>query len=133
MTYLNKRILKVERNHKLFVLLKNVRSNLYNAIHNHSKDAQHMLYHLTYGRNTPTGRVSDLDWQMYCQEVLDSNFDGYTITDAVGTWKSDLEDTKIVIINTTNQDKVEDVAWHYKDMFDQEAVGHYTTSPMEFI
>ena len=44
-----------------------------------------------------------------------------------------LEDTKIVIINTTNQDKVEDVAWHYKDMFDQEAVGHYVTSPMEFI
>ena len=69
----------------------------------------------------------------YCQEVLDANFDGYTIQDATGTWKSDLEDTKIVIINTTNQDKVEDVAWHYKDMFDQEAVGHYVTSPMEFI
>jgi len=51
----------------------------------------------------------------------------------VGTWQSDLEDTKIVIINTTNQDKVEDVAWHYKDMFNQDAVGHFTTSPMEFI
>ena len=35
--------------------------------------------------------------------------------------------------NTTNQDKVADVALLYKDMFDQEAVGHYTTSPMEFI
>ena len=93
-----------------------------------------MLHHLTLGRNKPDGGyVTDLDWQMYCQEVLDSNFDGYTITDAVGTWKSDLEDTKIVIINTTNQDKVEDVAWLYKDMFDQEAVGHYVTSPMEFI
>ena len=90
-----------------------------------------MLHHLTLGRNKPDGGyVTDLDWQMYCQEVLDSNFDGYTITDAVGTWKSDLEDTKIVIINTTNQDKVEDVAWLYKDMFNQEAVGHYTTSPM---
>ena len=67
-----------------------------------------MLHHLTLGRNKPDGGyVTDLDWQMYCQEVLDSNFDGYTITDAVGTWKSDLEDTKIVIINTTNQEKVE--------------------------
>ena len=65
--------------------------------------------------------------------MLNSNFEGYTIQDAVGTWKSDLEDTKIVIINTTNQDKVEAVAWLYKDMFDQEAVGLYTTSPMEFI
>ena len=64
-----------------------------------------MLHHLTLGRSKPDGGyVTDLDWQMYCQEVLDANFDGYTITDAVGTWKSDLEDTKIVIINTTNQD-----------------------------
>ena len=58
-----------------------------------------MLHHLTLGRNKPDGGyVTDLDWQMYCQEVLDSNFDGYTITDAVGTWQSDLEDTKIVSI-----------------------------------
>ena len=51
----------------------------------------------------------------------------------MGTWQSDLEDTKIVLINTTNQDKVESIAWAYKDMFNQEAVGHFTTSPMEFI
>ena len=48
------------------------------------------------------GYVTDLDWEMCCQEVLDSNFDGYTITDAVGTWKSDLEDNKSSVINTTN-------------------------------
>ena len=93
-----------------------------------------MLHHLTLGRNIPDGGyVTDHDWVTYCREVLDNNFDGYTIQDATGTWKSDLEDTKIVIINTTNQDKVENVAWLYKDRFDQEAVGHYTTSPMEFI
>ena len=93
-----------------------------------------MLHHLTLGRSKPDGGyVTDLDWQMYCEEVLDANVDGYTVQDAVGTWKSDLENPKIVIITTTNQDKVEDVAWHYKDMFDQEAVGHYPTSPMEFI
>ena len=93
-----------------------------------------MLHHLTLGRNKPDGGyVTDHDCDTYCREVLDNNFDGYTIQDATGTWKSDLEDTKIVIINTTNQDKVESVAWLYKDMFDQEAVGHYVTSPMEFI
>ena len=92
-----------------------------------------MLYHLTYGRNTPTGHVSDLDWQMYCQEVLDANFEGYTIQDAVGTWQSDLEDTKIVSIETHNRDKVEDVAQLYKEMFDQDAVGLFITPSMEFI
>ena len=93
-----------------------------------------MLHHLTLGRNKPDGGyVTDLDWQMYCQEVLDSNFDGYTIQDAVGTWQSDLEDTKIVSIDTTNRDKVEDVAQLYKEMFQQDAVGLYITPSMEFI
>ena len=93
-----------------------------------------MLHHLTLVRNKPDGGyVTDHDWDTYCREVLNSNFEGYTIQVATGTWQSDLEDTKIVIINTTNQDKVENVAWLYKDRFDQEAVGHYTTSPMEFI
>ena len=97
-----------------------------------------MLYHLTFGRNWSNDRdahdyVTDLDWQTYCEEVLNANFDGYTITDAVGTWQSDLEDTKIVSIDTTNRDKVEDVAQLYKEMFDQDAVGLYITPSMEFI
>jgi len=93
-----------------------------------------MLHHLTLGRTIPSGGyVPDLAWPMYCQEVLDANFDGYTVQDATGTWKSDLEDTKIVSIDTTNRDKVEDVAQLYKEMFDQEAVGLYITPPMEFL
>ena len=93
-----------------------------------------MLHTLTFGRNIGSiHAVTDLDWERYCQEVLDANFDGYTITDAVGTWQSDLEDTKIVSIDTTNRDKVEDVAQLYKEMFNQDAVGLYITPSMEFI
>ena len=93
-----------------------------------------MLHHLTYGRSIgQDGYVSDLDWEMYCKEVLDSHFDGYTIQDAVGTWQSDLEDTKIVSIDTGNRDAVEKVAWLYKDMFNQDAVGLFITPSMEFI
>ena len=92
------------------------------------------LHHLTYGRSIgQDGYVSDLDWEMYCKEVLDSHFDGYTIQDAVGTWQSDLEDTKIVSIDTGNRDAVEKVAWLYKDMFNQDAVGLFITPSMEFI
>ena len=92
------------------------------------------LHHLTYGRSIgKDGYVSDLDWEMYCKEVLDSHFDGYTIQDAVGTWQSDLEDTKIVSIDTSNRDAVEKVAWLYKDMFNQDAVGLFITPSMEFI
>ena len=92
------------------------------------------LHHLTYGRSIgQDGYVSDLDWEMYCKEVLDSHFEGYTIQDAVGTWQSDLEDTKIVSIDTGNRDAVEKVAWLYKDMFNQDAVGLFITPSMEFI
>ena len=92
------------------------------------------LHHLTYGRSIgKDGYVSDLDWEMYCKEVLDSHFDGYTIQNATGTWQSDLEDTKIVSIDTSNRDAVEKVAWLYKDMFNQDAVGLFITPSMEFI
>ena len=92
-----------------------------------------MLHHLTYGRNTPDGYVNDLDWEMYCQEVLDSHFDGYTVYDAMGTWKSQPEDTKVVLIDTDNAQAINDVATLYKDMYQQDAVGHFITPSMEFI
>ena len=93
-----------------------------------------MLHHLTYGRNIPSGGyVSDLDWQMYCDEVLDSHFDGYMVTDANGCWKSVHELTKQVSIETDNEQAIEDVVQLYKDMFQQDAVGLYITPSMEFI
>ena len=46
-----------------------------------------MLHHLTFGRNIKDGTdyVTDVDWQMFCDEVLDSHFDGYMVTDANGS------------------------------------------------
>tara|TARA_R100000278_G_scaffold29057_1_gene26464 strand:+ start:65 stop:346 length:282 start_codon:yes stop_codon:yes gene_type:complete len=93
-----------------------------------------MLHHLTLGRNKPDGGyVSDLDWELYCQEVLDNRFDAYTVLDAMGSWKSKPEDSKVVIIDTYDRAGIEAIADQYKDMFDQEAVGLYITSPMEFL
>ena len=97
-----------------------------------------MLHHLTFGRNWSNDRdshdyVNDLDWEMYCQEVLDSHFDGYTVYDAMGTWKSQPEDTKVVLINTDDRLGIDAVIDIYKDMFDQDAVGLFTTPSMEFI
>jgi len=92
------------------------------------------LHHLTYGRSIgQDGYVSDLDWEMYCKEVLDSHFDGYTVTDANGCWKSQHECTKQVSIDTEDQDAIEKVAFLYKDMFNQESVGWFITPSMEFI
>ena len=93
-----------------------------------------MLHHLTYGRNIGTqGYVTDLDWELYCQEVLDANFNGYTVQDAMGSWKSEPEETKVVVIDTPDTLLVRQVAQIYKEMYQQDAVGLYTTSDMEFI
>ena len=93
-----------------------------------------MLHHLTYGRNIPSGGyVTDLDWEMYCNEVLDSHFDGYMVTDANGCWKSAHELTKQVSIETEDRAAIDDVVQLYKEMFDQDAVGLYITPSMEFI
>ena len=92
------------------------------------------LHHLTFGRNIKDNDyVSDLDWEMYCTEVLDSHFDGYMVTDANGCWKSVHERTKTVSIETDDRQAINDVVQLYKDMFQQEAVGLYITPSMEFI
>ena len=95
------------------------------------------LYHLTFGRNIPrkggNDFVTDLDWQMFCEEVLDSYFDGYMVTDANGCWKSEHELTKTVSIDTESRPDINDVVQEYKEMFDQDAGGLYITPSMEFI
>ena len=93
-----------------------------------------MLHHLTFGRNIWDGDyVTDLDWQMFCEEVLDSHFDGYMVTDANGCWKSVHELTKTVSIETDDRQAINDVIQLYKEMFQQDAVGLYITPSMEFI
>ena len=77
--------------------------------------------------------VTDVAWQMYCDEVLDSHFDGYMVTDANGCWKSAHELTKQVSIETDDRQAIDDVVQLYKEMFQQDAVGLYITPSMEFI
>ena len=77
--------------------------------------------------------MTDVDWDMYCEEVLDSHFDGYMVTDANGCWKSEHELTKTVSIDTESRLAINDVVQEYKEMFDQDAVGLYITPSMEFI
>ena len=50
-----------------------------------------------------------------------------------GSWKSEPEETKVVVIDTPDTLLVRQVAQIYKEMYQQDAVGLYTTSDMEFI
>ena len=51
----------------------------------------------------------------------------------MGSWKSEPEETKVVVIDTPHTLLVRQVAQIYKEMYQQAAVGLYTTSDMEFI
>ena len=52
-------------------------------------------YQLFLGLNRPDNEIITTEqFNAYTSEVLDTLFDGYTITDAVGNWKGEREQTK---------------------------------------
>ena len=90
-------------------------------------------YQLFMGRNIPNGDVvTNSDWEQFIN-VLDTVFDGYSITNVDGVWKSEHEDTKCVSVCTKYYDDVLYVARKYKDAFDQDAVAIQTLPAMEFV
>jgi hypothetical protein len=90
-------------------------------------------FQLFFGRNIPSNKidivgsktVTNKMWKSFKSSVLDKTFEGYTIQDANGVWKGDLEATKIVTILSFDSDdelKVRDIVNKYKTAFQQECV-----------
>ena len=88
-------------------------------------------YQLFLGRNIPTGGyVTDNRFDRFTSRLL---FDAFTITDAVGYWKGEKEDTKVLTVCTDDYQMVLDTAALYKAMFDQEAVAIQEMPAMAFV
>ena len=77
--------------------------------------------------------ITTEQFNAYTQEVLNTMFDGYTITDAVGNWKGEREQTKIVSICTEYQHLVTKAANLYKEFFEQDAVAISTLPALEMV
>ena len=85
------------------------------------------------GMNVPNGdNVSNSEWDEFIK-VLDTVFDGYTISTVDGVWKSEHEITKCVSVCTEYVDDVMYVARKYKDAFNQDSVGIQQLPSMSFI
>ena len=90
-------------------------------------------YQLYFGRNMPNGEyVNQISWDSF-KDVLNFAFNSYTVQDCEGVWKGELEDTKLVTVTTSHEDKVTDVCQAYTDFFNQDAVGLRVTDPMRFV
>ena len=89
-------------------------------------------YQLFFGRNTPTGYVTDDAWESF-REVLGITFNGYTIQDVQGAWKGVQEDTKLVTVTTKYHEKIQDLCQAYINSFDQDAVALTVSEPMQYI
>ena len=88
-------------------------------------------YQLYLGRNIPTGGyVTDQRFDRFTARLL---FDGFTITNAVGYWKGEKEDTKVLTVCTDDYQLVLDTAALYKAMFEQEAVAIQELPEMQFV
>ena len=70
--------------------------------------------------------------EMY-QMIQKKKDDGYTISDAVGNWKGEREQTKIVSICTEYKDLVQKAANLYKEFFEQDAVAISTLPALEMV
>jgi len=89
-------------------------------------------YQLFFGRNTPTGYVTDDAWEAF-RELLGIAFNGYTIQDVQGAWKGVQEDTKLVTVTTKYHEKINDLCEAYIKAFDQDAVALTVGEPMRYI
>jgi hypothetical protein len=90
-------------------------------------------YQLFMGRNIPNGDiVTNKEWQEFIN-VLDTVFDGYTISEVDGVWKGEHERTECVTVCTKYEDDVMYVANKYKDAFMQDAVAIQQLPAMEFV
>lgn len=91
-------------------------------------------FQLIFGRNIPGGGfVTDNEWFCFCQFVIASRFDAFTVVDAIGFWKGEQERTKVVTISTDNREGVQVVAERFKTLFNQEAVAIQELPAMQFV
>ena len=89
-------------------------------------------YQLFFGRNTPTGYVTDDAWESF-RELLGMTFAGYTIQDVQGAWKGSEEDSKLVTVTTKYHEKINDLCQAYIKTFNQDAVAITVSEPMKYI
>ena len=86
------------------------------------------------GLNRPDNEtITTEQFNAYTSEVLDTMFDGYTISDAVFSLKGEREQTKIVSICTEYKDLVQKAANLYKEFFEQDAVAISTLPALEMV
>ena len=89
-------------------------------------------YQIFFGRNTPTGYVTDDAWESF-RELLGMTFAGYTIQDVQGAWKGSEEDSKLVTVTTKYNEKINDLCQAYINTFDQDAIAITVSDPMRYI
>ena len=89
---------------------------------------------LYFGRNRPTGTVTDAEWQSFVDEFVTPRFpDGLTILDADGQWRGKdgsiaREQSKVIVLlyprklRRSMNAKIEEIRAEYKKRFAQESV-----------
>ena len=97
-----------------------------------AKNMHKKTYQLFFGRNTPTGYVTDDAWEAF-RDVIGITFAGYTIQDVEGAWKGEPEATKLVTVTTKYQEKINDLCQAYINSFDQDAVALTVSDPMRYV
>lgn len=91
---------------------------------------------LFFGRNIgSTDYVSSIQWETFSHSI-DKAFEGYTVQDALGSWKGNKEKTKVVSIlckSKEDEEKVKTLCSLYCKTFNQDAVAVQELPALTFI
>lgn len=97
----------------------------------HYEDDQAVITDLYFGKSTPSGSVSEPDWQYFKDSVISKSFGGFTELSASGYWTMDdgailSENTSVVRIVHGNSEQefqeIDKLIALYKERFKQESV-----------
>lgn len=80
----------------------------------------------TYGEKLVVGEITDQQWNDFLKSAIDPKFDGYTVTDSLGSYKGAKEKSRVVGFVLAPSPGIEkslgEIIAAYVDAFDQDSV-----------
>ena len=99
----------------------------------------HMMqtHSITLGRNIPnSGTVTNQMWMAFLKDEVCTSLEYCTVTDGIGIYKGELEQCKIISVQTNDSkvvDALKDIGARYKKQFNQECILYSTTENPSFV
>ena len=92
---------------------------------------------ITLGRNIPnSGTVTNQMWMAFLKDEVCTSLEYCTVTDGLGIYKGELEQCKIISVQTDDSNVITallEIGARYKKQFNQDCILYSTTENPQFV